>query len=68
MREMKVNDFYNKNVEIRPDGRVLHKMFLMQVKSPDESKYPNDNYKLLSELAGSEAFRPMNEGNCPLVK
>jgi branched-chain amino acid transport system substrate-binding protein len=68
MREMKVNDFYNKNVEIRPDGRVLHKMFLMQVKSPDESKYPNDNYKLLSELAGSEAFRPMSEGNCPLVK
>lgn len=67
MREMKVNDFYNKNVEIRADGRVLHKMFLMQVKTPEESKYANDNYKLLSELRGEDAFRPVNEGNCPLI-
>lgn len=67
MREIPVNDFYNKNVEIRPDGRVLHKMFLMQVKAPAESKYPNDVYKLIGELSGKEAFRPMNEGGCPLT-
>lgn len=68
MRELKVNDFYNKNVEIRPDGRVLHKMFLMQVKAPEESKHENDYYKILSALPGSDAFRAMKDGGCPLVQ
>lgn len=68
MRELKVNDFYNKNVEIRPDGRVLHKMFLMQVKTPEESKHENDYYKILSDLPGNDAFRSMSDGGCPLVQ
>jgi branched-chain amino acid transport system substrate-binding protein len=67
MRELSVNDFYNKNVEIRPDGRVLHKMFLMQVKNKQDSKYAYDYYKLIGELPGKDAFRPMSEGGCPLV-
>ena len=67
MRETPVNDFYNKNVEIRPDGRVLHKMFLMQVKSKEDSKYAYDYYKLIGELAGKDAFRPASEGGCPLI-
>lgn len=68
MREMKVNDMYNKDVTVRPDGRVLHAMHLVQVKKPDESKYKYDFYKILTTAPGEQAFRPMNEGNCPLVK
>lgn len=68
MREMKVNDMYNKNVTIRPDGRVLHSMYLVQVKKPEESKYKYDYYKILTTSPGEQAFRPMSEGNCPLVK
>lgn len=68
MREMKVNDMYNKNVTIRPDGRVLHSMYLVQVKKPDESKYKYDYYKVITTSPGEQAFRPMSEGNCPLVK
>ena len=67
MREMPVNDMYNDNVRIRPDGRVLHKMYLMQVKAPAESKYPHDDYQILAETPGEQAFRPMDQGGCPLV-
>jgi branched-chain amino acid transport system substrate-binding protein len=68
MHEMPVNDMYNDDVRIRPDGRVLHKMFLMQVKSPAESKVKYDDYKLLAETPGNQAFRPMEEGQCPYLK
>jgi branched-chain amino acid transport system substrate-binding protein len=67
MRELPVNDFYNKNVEIRPDGRVMHKMYLMEVKSPAESKYKFDYYKRIKDIAPSDAFRPLNEGGCQLI-
>ena len=67
MREMPVNDMYNDNVRIRPDGRVLHKMYLLQVKAPAESKYPHDDYHILAQTPGEEAFRPMDQGGCPLV-
>lgn len=68
MHEMKVNDMYNKDVTIRPDGRVLHSMYLVQVKKPDESKYKYDYYKVITTSPGEQAFRPMDDGNCPLVK
>ncbi|PZA11739.1 ABC transporter permease [Rhodopseudomonas palustris] len=68
MHEMKVNDMYNKDVAIRPDGRVLHTMYLVQVKKPDESKYKFDYYKVVKVSPGAGAFRPMSEGNCPLVQ
>ena len=68
MHEMKVNDMYNKDVAIRADGRVLHTMYLMQVKKPDESKYKYDYYKVVTTAPGEQAFRPTSEGNCPLVK
>ncbi len=67
MREMPVNDFYNKNVKIREDGRVMHKTFLMKVKSPEESKYRGDFYKVLAEMSGEESFKPLSESQCPLV-
>jgi branched-chain amino acid transport system substrate-binding protein len=42
-------------------------MYLLQVKSPAESKYPWDYYKVLATISGDKAFRPMKDGNCPLV-
>jgi branched-chain amino acid transport system substrate-binding protein len=68
MRELPVDDFYNKGVEIRADGRVLHKNYLMKVKSPSESKYRGDYYKVVSEMSGAESYRPLSESQCPLVQ
>jgi branched-chain amino acid transport system substrate-binding protein len=67
MREIPVNDFYNKNVEVRADGRVMHKTYLMKVKSPSESKYRGDYYKVLAEMSGEQSFKPLVESQCPLV-
>lgn len=53
---------------IRTDGRVIHDMYLVEVKKPAESARPYDYYKLISVIPGDKAFRPMNEGGCPLVK
>ena len=52
---------------IRVDGRALHNMYLFEVKKPSESTGPWDLYKLLATVPGDEAFRPLSEGNCPLV-
>lgn len=53
---------------IRPDGRKIHPLYLFEVKKPAESKYPGDFYKLVATIPANEAFRPMSDGNCPLVK
>ena len=53
---------------IRADGRKMHDMYLFEVKKPSESKGPWDYYKLVSTISGEEAFRPMDQGECPLVK
>ncbi|MBS0223717.1 MAG: ABC transporter substrate-binding protein [Proteobacteria bacterium] len=53
---------------IRVDGRAIHNMYLFEVKSPSESKGPWDYFKLLATIPGEQAFRPLNEGGCPLVK
>jgi branched-chain amino acid transport system substrate-binding protein len=53
---------------IRADGRKMHDMYLFQVKTPAESKGPYDYYKLIRTIPGDEAFRPMDKGECPLVK
>ena len=68
MHATPVNDMYNDNVPIRADGRVLSKMYLMQVKSPAQSAYRGDVYKILSTTPGKEVFRPLAESECPLVK
>ena len=67
MRELPVNDFYNKNAAIRADGRVLHSNYLMKVKSPSESKYRGDYYKVMAEMSGDESYRPLSESQCPLL-
>jgi branched-chain amino acid transport system substrate-binding protein len=53
---------------LREDGRVVHDMMLVQVKTPAESTKPFDYYKIISTIPAAEAFRPLKEGNCPLVK
>ena len=54
--------------QIRADGRKIHDMYLFEVKKPSESKGPWDYYKLRATIPAAEAFRPLSEGNCPLVK
>jgi branched-chain amino acid transport system substrate-binding protein len=68
MREMPVNDFMTRIGRIREDGRLIRDMYLFRVKSPEESKYRFDYYELLATILGEEAFRPMEEGGCPLLK
>jgi branched-chain amino acid transport system substrate-binding protein len=53
---------------IREDGRKVHPMYLFQVKAPAESKEPWDVFKLVATIPAEQAFRPVNEGGCPLVK
>ncbi|WP_372095459.1 ABC transporter substrate-binding protein [Tistrella mobilis] len=67
MKKTPVNDFFAKGGTIREDGRMVHDMYLMQIKSPAESKGPYDYYKLLATIPGDQAFRPMDKGECPLV-
>uniref|UniRef100_UPI003F70FA25 ABC transporter substrate-binding protein n=1 Tax=Reyranella sp. TaxID=1929291 RepID=UPI003F70FA25 len=53
---------------VRQDGRKMHNMYLFEVKKPSESKGPWDYYKLLAEISGEDAFRPLADSECPLVK
>ena len=68
MREIPTDDPLFGKGTLRIDGRVIHDMYLYQVKSPAESKYANDDYKLLETIPGDQAFRPLAEDKCPLVK
>jgi len=68
MRELPINDFMTKNGKLRIDGRVMRDMYLFQVKKPEESKSEWDLYKPVATIPAEEAFRPLNEGGCPLVK
>ena len=67
MKAMPTDDPLFGKGQIREDGRKLHPMYLLQVKSPDESKGDWDYYKVISTIPAEQAFRPMSEGNCPLV-
>ena len=53
---------------IREDGRKMHPAYLYEVKRPEESRYQHDYYKLLQTVSAEEAFRPLSEGGCPLVR
>ncbi|MGD0849406.1 ABC transporter substrate-binding protein [Bradyrhizobium sp.] len=68
MRATPINDFFAKDGKIRIDGRMVHDMYLFEVKKPEESKNEWDLYKLLATVPGDEAFRPLDKGGCPLVK
>jgi len=68
MRALPVDDFFARNAELRADGLLAHDMYLVQVKNPEESRYPWDYYKILSTIPGKTAFRPLTEGECPFVR
>jgi branched-chain amino acid transport system substrate-binding protein len=68
MKEMPTDDPIFGKGTIRQDGRVIHPMYLFEVKSPSESKYPWDYYKLVATIPADEAFRPLSQSECPLVK
>jgi branched-chain amino acid transport system substrate-binding protein len=68
MKETPINDMFAKNGRIREDGRMVHDMYLFEVKKPAESKGRWDDYKLLATIPGNEAFQPLSESRCPLVK
>src|SRR6266581_732485 len=68
MKETPVNDMFARNGRIREDGRMVHDMYLFEVKKPSESKARWDYYKLLATVPGSEAFQPLEASRCPLVK
>ncbi len=68
MKETPINDVFAKNGRIREDGRMVHDMYLFEVKKPSESKGRWDDYKLLSTIPGNEAFQSLEQSRCPLVK
>lgn len=68
MKATPVDDFFATNGRIREDGRMIHDMYVYEVKKPSESKYPWDYYKLRATIPADVAFRPLAESACPLVK
>jgi len=68
MKQTPINDIFASNGRIREDGRMVHDMYLYQVKKPSESKYPWDYYRLVAVVPGDKAFQPLSASTCPLVK
>ena len=68
LKKTKISDMYTKNGVVRPDGRMVHDMYLMEVKKPSESKYPWDYYKVVQTIPGDQAFTTKAESKCALWK
>lgn len=68
MKKTPINDFFAKNGRIQPNGRMVHDMYLAQVKKPDEAKYPWDYYTIKATIPADQAFTPLKDSTCPLVK
>jgi branched-chain amino acid transport system substrate-binding protein len=68
MKDTPINDMFARNGRIREDGRMMHDMYLFEVKKPSESKGRWDDYKLLATIPGNEAFQSLELSRCPLVK
>ena len=68
MKEIPTEDPVFGKGQVRADGRHVHPMYLFEAKAPSESKGPWDYYKLIRTIPAEEAFRPLDQGNCPLVK
>jgi branched-chain amino acid transport system substrate-binding protein len=68
MREMPINDMFAKGGQIRADGRMVHDMYLWEVKKPSESKYAWDYLKLVKTIPAAQAFMPLEQSTCYLVK
>src|SRR5580698_5061750 len=68
MKDTPINDMFAKDGHIREDGRMVHDMYLFEVKKPSESKGRWDDYKLIGTVPGDQAFQPLALSRCPLVK
>ncbi|AUT49849.1 ABC transporter permease [Achromobacter sp. AONIH1] len=68
LRANKLNDLYLKDGVVRPDGRVVHDMYLLQVKTPEQSKEPWDYFNVVQTIDGNEAFTKQSESRCALWK
>lgn len=68
LKKQKINDMFAKNGYVRADGRMIHDMFLMQVKTPKESTEPWDYFKLVQAIPGEQAYLPLAQSRCPMVK
>ncbi|MEA2933382.1 MAG: branched-chain amino acid transport system substrate-binding protein [Variibacter sp.] len=68
LHEMPVDDFFAKGGKVLPNGRMVHEMYLFEVKSPKESKAKWDYYKLLAKIPGEQAFFKASESGCPATK
>jgi branched-chain amino acid transport system substrate-binding protein len=68
LKKTKINDMFTKNGVIRPDGRMVHDMYLMQVKKPAEAKYPWDYYKVVATIPGEQAYTTKAESKCAAWK
>jgi branched-chain amino acid transport system substrate-binding protein len=67
MRQAPIQDALFGTVTVRPDGRAVHDMYTFRVKAPNESHSRWDTYQLVARIPGAEAFRPLDQGGCPLV-
>ncbi len=68
LRAMPIEDAFARNGKLRADGKMVHDMLLVQVKPNEESKYPWDYYKVVKTVPGDQAFMPLSESKCPLLK
>ena len=68
MKATPINDFFAKNGVIRADGRMVHDMYLAEAKKPSESRGEWDLLKINAVIPGEQAYRPLSESVCPLVK
>ena len=67
MKDMPTDDPLFGKGYIRIDGRKIHPAYMLEVKKPEQSKYPGDDYILRATVPAEKAFRPLKDGNCPLV-
>ena len=67
LKKAKINDMFAKNGYIRADGRMIHDMYLMEVKKPAESKYPWDYYHVRATIPGEHAYQPLSLSRCPMI-
>lgn len=68
LRQLPIEDFFARKGRVREDGRMVHDMYLVQVKKPSESKYAWDYYTVKAVIPGEEAFQPLGLSRCPLLK
>ena len=68
MKATPINDFWSKNVKIREDGQAMRPMYLMRVKTPEESKSKYDIFEIKATIPPEDAWKPLSESACPFIR